>query len=67
VPEPTAVYRLQCAAITNGCPNAINWPAPASLGMEAAILRAADLLAVNGWHTDHGRWVCGDHPKAARP
>jgi hypothetical protein len=25
----------------------------------------ADLLAMNGWHLDHGRWVCGNHQRTA--
>jgi hypothetical protein len=61
------VGRLQCAAITNGCMNSLTFPLGKNADVETAIQRdpVASMLALNGWHLDHGRWVCGNHERTA--
>lgn len=62
------LYRLQCAAITNGCTSALVFEGEPSIALDHldplvwSDRRAARLLALNGWHVDHGRWICGAHP-----
>jgi hypothetical protein len=64
-----ALARLQCAAIANGCTSFLAFPLAAAAGtrnLPAAVNRdhrALELLRVNGWHVDHGRWVCGLHER----
>jgi hypothetical protein len=63
-----AMCRIQCAAITRGCTASLTFDAPP--GVDAYRLvrevpedrRVGDLLTLNGWRLDHGRWVCGNHP-----
>jgi hypothetical protein len=60
---------LRCAAITNGCTSFLAVPgrlASASASVAQAVNRdgrALELLRLNGWHVDHGRWVCGLHER----
>ena len=60
---------LRCAALTNGCPSFLAVPLAAPVaghGLAAALNRdgrALELLRMNGWHVDHGRWVCGQHER----
>lgn len=66
--EDDARLRIQCAAITNGCMNAIVLPVPRGFDIsrpDAEPPRYAHLLAMNGWHLDHGRWACGAHARTA--
>lgn len=61
--EPTSkvvVHRVQCAAITRGCLNSLMWESRSREIDEAG----HHLLALNGWHLDHDRWVCGNHESA---
>jgi len=61
--------RLQCAAITNGCMSFLAFPLSVSTGafdLPTAVNRdhrALELLSLNGWHVDPGRWVCGLHER----
>jgi hypothetical protein len=63
--------RMQCAAITNGCMAFLVIPVPHGFdpswidGYLPQKPRVADLLHMNGWHLDHGRWVCGAHERTA--
>lgn len=62
-----AAYRLQCAAITRGCTAFIAFEGEPNIDVDHldplvwADRRAANLLALNGWRLDHGRWICGAH------
>lgn len=66
-------YRLQCAAITNGCTSAIAFEGERNIDVDHldplvwADRRAARLLALNGWRIDHGRWICGQHETRPNP
>lgn len=69
--QDIALYRLQCAAITNGCTSFLAFEGERNIDVDHldplvwADRRAARLLALNGWHVDHGRWVCGAHPASS--
>lgn len=59
---------LRCAAITNGCMSFLVIPLrPAFTASAARAInqdaQALELLRLNGWHVDHGRWVCGLHER----
>ena len=60
-------YRLQCAAITNGCMNWLAWEGEPNVDIDHLDelvwpdRRTASLLRLNGWRPDHGRWICGHH------
>jgi len=64
-----ALFRVQCAAITNGCASALVLPLPPGyVGRPDDNHLPADirhLLEINDWHMDHGRWVCGNHVRTA--
>lgn len=60
--------RFQCAAITRGCMAFLVMPCSPQADLEHLDPEAPedrhilDLLAMNGWRLDHGRWVCpADH------
>lgn len=63
------LYRLQCAAITNGCTSFLAFEGGPNIDVDQldplvwSDRRAAALLAMNGWRIDHGRWVCGQHDR----
>ena len=62
---------VTCAAITNGCVAWLVLDVPgdarnididhldSKVPEDACV---AGMLATNGWHQDHGRWVCAAHP-----
>ena len=60
-------YRLQCAAIANGCMNWLAWEGEPNVDvyrLDELVWpdrRAAQLLRLNGWRLDYGRWICGHH------
>lgn len=66
----SAYAHLICAAISSGCPSRLTLPVadrnvdPAHLDQavpeDAGLL---GLLAANGWHVDHGKWVCALHER----
>lgn len=61
--EDRVLARVQCAAITRGCPASIVFPVRDGVtDAETAVSEARGLLEINGWHQDHGEWVCGAHP-----
>jgi hypothetical protein len=66
-------YRVQCAAITSGCPNWLAWEGEPNVDiyqLDKLVWpdrRAARLLDLNGWRLDHGRWICGHHAPAVPP
>ena len=67
--ETTVLYRVQCAVITHGCPARLVLDGPVNIDLEhldrevPEDRRVDDLLALNGWRLDYGRWVCPAHPR----
>jgi hypothetical protein len=65
--------RLTCAAITNGCPSSLVFEVAPKIDIDhldrevPEDRRADDCLRANGWHLDHGRWVCGLHESPPGP
>lgn len=59
--------RLQCAAITRGCMNFLIFEVPPGFDLNDlnAEYGPGRILGLNGWHLDHGRWVCGAHERTA--
>jgi hypothetical protein len=75
VAQPGPYVESLCAAIANGCMSFLVVPVRdtgdgngcSAINRDSAAL---ELLRRNGWHVDHGRWVCGLHerrPCTCRP
>ena len=50
------VHRVQCAAVLRGCKSMLMWEDDRETLDEGT-------LALNGWHLNYGKWVCGAHER----
>jgi hypothetical protein len=57
--------RIQCAAITRGCMSFLIFEVPPGFNLDNldADTGPGRILGMNGWHRDHGRWVCAAHKR----